>query len=78
MMTTTVKFREASLAGSSPVSIGSELPMQEMAFRENGYGSTTHGTFGYKKLPAVQSEMAVEFDLEAKLALLCDKLRARY
>ena len=77
MMTTTVKFREASLAGSSPISMGGELPVQEIAFRENGYGSTTYGTFGYKQLPAGQTP-AAEFDLEARLAVLCDKLRAKY
>ncbi|HYM20007.1 MAG TPA: hypothetical protein VEW28_03275 [Candidatus Kapabacteria bacterium] len=78
MIAATVKFKEASQAGASPMSLGGELPQRQTAFRENGYGSTTHGSFGYKQLPSRQSMPAEEFDLEAHLAALCDKLRAKY
>ena len=78
MINTTMKFIEASQAGTSPIAIGGELMSVQPVFRENGYGSTTYGIFGYKELSGGEMNPPTEFDLDARLAALCDKLRARY
>lgn len=77
MNTNTRNRVEAHQAACSPTTAPRSIA-EGLAFRETGYGSTTHGVLGYKRI-ANEPEAAVgPFDLEARLAELCDKLRARY
>lgn len=69
---------EAHQAACSPMTAGVTKISEMLAFRETGYGSTTHGALGYRRLPDEQQVETGPFDLEARLAALCDKLRARY
>jgi hypothetical protein len=72
----TISTRTLIEAHEGSSASGGELTMRELPFRETGYGSTTYGALGYKRMDI--AEEAVEFNLEERLAALCDKLRARY
>ena len=56
---------------------GGELSFAKAPFRESGFGSTTYGALGYRNVET-QEPKDDSFDLESRLAMLCDKLRARY
>ena len=56
---------------------GGELTFPKAPFRESGFGSTTYGVLGYRNVET-QEPTDESFDLESRLAMLCDKLRARY
>ena len=72
---TTTKFDHQ--AASHPLSCGPEHRHIEQSFRENGFGASTYGKLGHRRIQE-SGQQEVEFDLEARLAALCDKLRARY
>ncbi len=56
---------------------GGELTFVKAPFRESGFGSTTYGVLGYRNVES-QEPKEESFDLDSRLAMLCDKLRARY
>ncbi len=77
-MNTALKNRlQAHQASNSPMSSAPRFAQEATTFRETGYGSTTHGVLGYKRIENAP-QIDAPFDLEARLAALCDKLRARY
>jgi hypothetical protein len=69
---------EAHQAACSPMTSAPKSNSEGLPFRETGYGSTTHGVLGYKRVSGEADAEVGPFDLEARLAALCDKLRARY
>ncbi len=48
-------------------------------FLETGFGSTTYGSIGYRRVsPSTEEPLTQDRDLQARLSMLCEKLRAKY
>jgi hypothetical protein len=60
--------------------IGSSSTGTDSSFREDGFGSTTYGKVGYRRLDSssVKEPETLNSILEVRLNILCDKLRAKY
>lgn len=69
---------ETHQAACSPMIKAATHIFDAGTFRETGYGSTTHGAAGFKRLSGAQESEIGAYNLEERLATLCDKLRARY
>ncbi len=78
MNTSTKNRLQTHQASNSPMSSAPCRLPETSGFRETGYGSTTYGVLGYKRVENGPDIAGAPFDLEARLAALCDKLRARY
>ncbi|HET9136289.1 MAG TPA: hypothetical protein VFO76_06625 [Candidatus Kapabacteria bacterium] len=75
MITTTFEAPQVRQAFISSSNTGNES-----SFREDGFGATTYGAIGYRRLDAstVNEPETLNSILEVRLNILCDKLRAKY
>ena len=69
--------KEIQIAGEQELSVRQiSHYVGKAKFRETGYSTTTYGRIGFTQVEAEQ--VTADILLQARLDILCDKLRARY